>query len=152
MHPLKAQASMEEMLLRLCRQFCGLDVLRDASALTRWGSGEAIIDLLRANYRHNLVWRPPPHIIARLRDSLRQYFIENDLDIESVSVAELKAQISLTPQKGAKLPGTMWAMGGSDFIACKMVITGRVVVGEATSAVRHEGKLEWPREWSGPLN
>jgi hypothetical protein len=140
---------MEEMLLGLCRQFCGWDLLCDAGALTRWGSGEAIIDLLRANYRHNLVWRPPLHIVARLHDSFRQYFIDNNLAIESVSVAELRAQISLTPQKGAKLPKIMWAMGGDDFIACKIVITARVVAVEVTSAVRHEGRLEWPLEWKG---
>ena len=136
-------------MLRLCRQFCGLELLRDAGSVTHWGSGEAIIDLLRANYRHNLVWRPPPHIVTRLRDAFRQYFADNNIDIETVSVAELKAQIRLTPQKGAKLPGTMWAMGGNDFIACKMVMTGRVIIAEATSTVRHEGKLEWPREWNG---
>jgi len=88
-------------------------------------------------------------IAARLRDLFRQDLAKTSLAFESISLAELRAHVTLAPQKGPKLPKIMWAMGGDRFISCQMVITGRVVTAANAWAVRLEGKMEWPEEWKG---
>lgn len=140
---------IQAALMQFCRRFSGLDLLLEARTLVRWGSGEIILDLLQGSCRHNLVWRPPLMIAATLRTGFRTFVAQSEIANERVQVAELRVQMTLTPQHGSKLATTMWSIGGDDFVACRMLIEARVLTGERRFAVRHEGRLEWPREWSG---
>jgi hypothetical protein len=142
--------SLEPLALFAARYLAGRDLLHDARALTRLGSGHLEIDLLRRSCHHQLHYIPPLNIIPMLNLRLRAALDEIPLDWGRLTQAKaaVDAKLSTFTLGDGPRGGVFWAGFGDIFVSCGLEVKLVLATDEGSWTASHKGTLEWPQDWA----
>jgi hypothetical protein len=143
---------LEPLAISAARFLAGWELLHDAPALTRLGTGRLELDLLRGFCHHQLRHIPPLNITGILRNRLVTALDEIPLHWTRLTQAkaEVEVRLEIREQSGALNPRRVWAGFGDVFVFCALDVKLVLATDEGTWTGAHQGALEWPRDWATP--